>query len=342
MKGKLGAHQNLIFLGVFLMMTVLTAGNIFWYFSQNSDAGEKVLVAAQGSACGFGEPGEEVQSNTNVNADTSTEVVSSEPVVAHIRTYCTVVSPDEVDSAETNPTPEPVEDTILQEEPSPELILPVDSEVQAIESNDPVEEITPDQESLDLDVSVPESLEIEPVNNEPVEFTDTNFEAVIRDAIGKSEGPVFPSDMEAITFLKAADLNIKDINGLEHCVNLISLNLRDNLIVDITPLANLTSLNHLVLSENYINDISALANLGSLNGLYLRGNSIRDITPLGNLTNLSKLYLWVNHVNDISILVDNNVLGTGDTLNLEGNPLNTPSLNESIPQLQERGVAVVW
>jgi len=48
-----------------------------------------------------------------------------------------------------------------------------------------------------------------------------------------------------------------------------------------------------------------------------------------------------NSIVDISPLVANSGLSEGDTVYLRGNPLSDTSLNEYIPQLEERGVKVI-
>ncbi len=132
-----------------------------------------------------------------------------------------------------------------------------------------------------------------------VNFPDPNLEAVIREAIGKPTGLIYESDLEGLTSLSAIYKDIADLTGLEHCINLTWLDLRNNRISDISALAGLTSLNYLNLDYNSISDVSHLANLTNLKWLYLSRNMISDISPLGNLTNL--LYLYI-HTNQISVL----------------------------------------
>jgi Leucine-rich repeat (LRR) protein len=136
-------------------------------------------------------------------------------------------------------------------------------------------------------------------------FPDPNLEAAIREAIGKPEGPIYPSDLEGLTYLDANERNIADLTGLEYCTDLIELRLQYNQISDISPLANLTNLTDLWLGScwpgiNQISDLSPLANLTNLLVLYLDGNQISDISPLANLTNLTDLSLQGNQISDLS------------------------------------------
>jgi len=76
--------------------------------------------------------------------------------------------------------------------------------------------------------------------------------------------------------------------------------------------------------------------------LYLGTNQISDLSPLSNLTNLQALYLNNNQIVDISPLVENEGLAEGDTINLQGNPLSAEAVNTLIPELQDRGVEVLY
>jgi len=134
---------------------------------------------------------------------------------------------------------------------------------------------------------------------EGVAFPDPNLEAVIREAIEKPTGPIYESDLEGLTSLSATYKDIADLTGLEYCINLTWLDLRNNRISDISALAGLTSLTYLNLDYNSISDVSHLANLTELKWLYLSRNMISDISPLGNLTGLLFLYI---HTNQISVL----------------------------------------
>ena len=134
--------------------------------------------------------------------------------------------------------------------------------------------------------------------SEVVSFPASTLEAAVRDAIGKSSGPITDSDLETLASLDASGKDIDDVSGLQSCPNLTSLRLRDNRISDIAPLAALTS----------------------LHDLDLRGNQVGDLSPL----------------------VANPGLGSGDVINLCGNPLSPDSMDVHIPELQNRGVTVIY
>ncbi len=155
---------------------------------------------------------------------------------------------------------------------------------------------------------------------EQVTFPDTNLEAAIREAINKPKGSIYTFDLESLTVLQAWERGISDLTGLEYCLKL----------------------QWLELANNNISDISSLAGLTNLYWLNLGGNNISDISALAGLTNLQELLLEDNNINDISPLVANSGLSARDNVNLRGNPLSAISANVYIPQLEVRGVTVVY
>ena len=135
---------------------------------------------------------------------------------------------------------------------------------------------------------------------------------------------------------------ISSISPLANLTSLTVLYLCKNQLGDISPLANLTDLTQLGLSYNQISDISYLTNLTSLTYLSLHSNQISNISPLAGLTNLKWLYLGNNNIEDISPLVENDGLGMGDRVYLEGNPLSVASESIYIPELEDRDVIVYF
>ena len=150
-------------------------------------------------------------------------------------------------------------------------------------------------------------------------FTDPNLEAVIREAVGKPTGDIYPSDLEGLTSLDARERNITDLAGLERCTSLTYLSLEGNQISDISPLANLTSLTGLGLSGYQIADISPLVDLTRLTWLSLYDTQISDISPLAKLTSLTSLHLDCNQISHISPLAN---LTSLTFLNLDGNQIS--------------------
>ena len=180
-----------------------------------------------------------------------------------------------------------------------------------------------------------------------VDIPDPNLRAAIEINLGKAEGdPIASAEMETLTHLQARNANISDLTGLEFATNLTSLDLgygeggTSHAVKDLSPLADLTQLTRLHLPGKSISDISAVTGLTNLTWLNLWGNPISDISPVAGLTNLINLYLGNNNISDISPLVANTGLGSGDTVNVQYNPLSYQSIHTHIPTLQSRGVTV--
>ena len=177
----------------------------------------------------------------------------------------------------------------------------------------------------------------------PVAIPDKNLRAAVENALSKKPGqPIAPADMATLTLLDAPKANISDLNGLEHATNLTILSLWDNSISDISSVSGLTNLTRLALGGNAVSDISPLAGLTRLTDLHLPGNRIGDISIVAGLANLRYLYLGGTNISDISPLVANTGLGSGDTVNVQRNPLSYLSIHTHIPALQSRGVTVEY
>jgi len=182
----------------------------------------------------------------------------------------------------------------------------------------------------------------EPSDNYEVIFPDPNLELAVRDAVGKLDGTLYATDVASITKLHAPLKGIRDLTGIEQCINLGEIAMSGNEITDLSPLANLTGrlirvyddgklvreytelriflpnnnitkipdLSKLAsvteitidLSYNKIEDISPLADLPNIVALWLFCNRISDISPLKGLTHLGGLNLWNNSISDISPL----------------------------------------
>lgn len=149
---------------------------------------------------------------------------------------------------------------------------------------------------------------------------DTNFEAAIRDAIGKSTGFITLEDLQGLTSFSADMTDITSIQGIKYMENLVILNLASNMITDIAELAFLTQLEALSLDENALADISALFGLTNLLNLSLRYNNIDDLSPLADLTHIKELYLSNNLIVDLEPLFG---LISLETLFLDDNAVAT-------------------
>ena len=202
----------------------------------------------------------------------------------------------------------------------------------------------------------------------PATIPDDSLHAVILDSLHSlgmaSNDTVTVSDMLHLTRLDAPNKGIRTLTGLEFAINLDTLDLRNNRITaidslgrlthlkklslggngisDIASLARLTNLTWLWLSYNTISDIDSLANLTDLTWLGLGDNRISDISSLSGLTNLTRLGLSNNRITNLRPLVNNEGLGSGDKVDVRGNPLSAASRTSYIPTLRGNSVTVTF
>ena len=147
------------------------------------------------------------------------------------------------------------------------------------------------------------------INNKIINIPDKALKAAINRELGQSkDSNITKSQLESLTGIYAPNYNINDITGIEYCINLRALDLKDNNISDISALSNLIKLRKLYLENNNISDISALKNLNELDDLDLNNNNISDISALSNMDKLYWLDLSNNNISDISALRNSNKL----------------------------------
>ncbi len=107
--------------------------------------------------------------------------------------------------------------------------------------------------------------------------------------------------------------------------------------ITVADMQTLAALN--ATSEN-IRNLTGLETATNLTELGLIDNNISDLSPLAGLTKLITLNLRDNFISDLRPLVANTGLGSGDWIDVRGNPLSHASINTHIPTLQSRRVTV--
>jgi len=147
-------------------------------------------------------------------------------------------------------------------------------------------------------------------------FPDANLARCVR-ATAKTNA-------QYVETLKCFQCGIRDLTGIEHLVNLMSLDLHFNEISrgtdlatlrrlkelhiglnacpDIAFLSTMTTLQSLTLFDNEIEDCSAVVHLVNLEVLHLRFNEIEDISPISNLSKLKELSISANLIDDLTPL----------------------------------------
>lgn len=84
----------------------------------------------------------------------------------------------------------------------------------------------------------------------PVEVADAHLAQALREALSKPQGELTNADLAGIKFLNLHDQNIAQLDGLQHCVFLETLNLTHNQVTDLEPIMALGMLAKVYLSHN--------------------------------------------------------------------------------------------
>ncbi len=138
---------------------------------------------------------------------------------------------------------------------------------------------------------------------EDVTIPDPNFSAVIRDALGKPNGPLTQLDMLGLTNLSAIFRNITNVQGLEAAQNLVTLDLQDNRITSFDFPTNLTKLTLLDLSENRFPQLT-LPGLTNLTTLRLEAGTLTNLSLSAGMTKLTSLRVGFNQLSSLALPLD--------------------------------------
>jgi Leucine-rich repeat (LRR) protein len=172
-------------------------------------------------------------------------------------------------------------------------------------------------------------------------FTDIQLENAI-----KSSEKIFSNTIDKDTLEKITDLNlenkgIKDLKGIEKCINLKRLILANNSIKNIQPIVNLKELEELDLTSNPIENIEPikdLINLRSLTfGQHTTGETIKakitTLEPLRKLINLEVLRLGHLKLNQIDLSPISQLKNLKE-LNLQGTGISDLSSIQNLTNLE--------
>lgn len=135
-----------------------------------------------------------------------------------------------------------------------------------------------------------------------ISFNDKNLENAVKEAVGKKNGELVPSDLVAIKELDLSDKGIKSLQGTQYFVNLVRLDMSGNMIEDLEPLRTLTKMKTLLLSSNLLVDITPLQYLSNLEYLNLDNNKVYDLTPLLQVVHLKQLSLMQNNISNTILI----------------------------------------
>lgn len=115
-----------------------------------------------------------------------------------------------------------------------------------------------------------------------VYIPDKALQSAVRASLGKPLGILTRADLRRVREIQAPNLNIRNLEGLQHCESLTVLNLRGNQVLSLAPLNGLRNLVRVDLSDNRVQVIEAAAGWFFLEELRLNGvdNNIWDWQPL--------------------------------------------------------------
>ena len=100
-----------------------------------------------------------------------------------------------------------------------------------------------------------------PVEELPIEVGFPVEELPIEVGFPAADVPLLPNELTLLTTLDASSRGISDLRGIEHAMQLETLNLRNNRITDVSPLVGLTLLRRLVLDGNPVENPEILFRL---------------------------------------------------------------------------------
>lgn len=166
-----------------------------------------------------------------------------------------------------------------------------------------------------------------------VQFPDKNLEAALRALVFEKKSnaeELTEDDLRKISTLEAKGRGIQNLAGLEHCTNLLLLDVAGNEVSDLAPIKSLVNLQSLTLANNKITDLVPLMELDKLQYLNLSGNQIRLLQPLSAMTKLSALYLAENQIENVAPLAG---LTRLSSLDLAKNKISDIAPLANIPRL---------
>ena len=166
---------------------------------------------------------------------------------------------------------------------------------------------------------------IDEVNNasdsQKVDIPDPNLKQGLYSALNKDiTTPITVGELKKITELSPeqcaphnsceSTLKVKNLEGIQYCINIEKLSLAYQRCTDITPLATLKKLKHLDIrglsddSGKRLTDISPLKELVNLEFLNIRQARAENLNDLKNLTKLKELDVNANYIENIDFLKD--------------------------------------
>ena len=168
----------------------------------------------------------------------------------------------------------------------------------------------------------------------PSIFPDPGLEKAVRAEVFEkrsNQEPITAEDVAHISRVMGRNANICDLSGLEHCIELRSLDLTGNHVTDLQPLSNLKRLQSVTLSSNELTDLTPLITVTTIQHLEVADNQLTDLSPLKTLVNLRSLYASGNQLTSLDPVVELTKLWT---LDVSDNSITDPTVLSGCESLQ--------
>ncbi|WP_406710959.1 HtaA domain-containing protein [Trueperella pyogenes] len=138
-----------------------------------------------------------------------------------------------------------------------------------------------------------------------------------------SQLPITNKTLEGIQALNCQGLQIKSLEGLQHAINLDSVNFFRNEITDLSPLSEAKKLTSVKLDSNYLTNLNALKDMKGIETLRASDNLLTDISAVKNMPKLYDLMLDHNRLSDITQLPEKGKLNNAlEVLSLAHNKIS--------------------
>ena len=130
---------------------------------------------------------------------------------------------------------------------------------------------------------------------------DPELDQIVRGVLGLDfdDPPTTRADVKRLTHLSASYRSIRSISGLQHAVNLRTLDLSNSSISELPGLSKLKKLESLNIDSNPLSKVS-LSNLPNLTELRLRNNTLSEVS-LSNLKSLKYLVVESSTISKLSL-----------------------------------------
>ncbi|SDS25061.1 HtaA domain-containing protein [Corynebacterium timonense] len=133
-----------------------------------------------------------------------------------------------------------------------------------------------------------------------VDIADARLEACIRSQADIAPNvPMTNKALEGLEALSCPKLGITHLQGLEHAVNLASVNLRGNKLRDIAPLRQAKRLVVVDVSENELTSIAELSGATALQQLRAEQNWLHDVSVVTEFSALDVLDVSHNRISNL-------------------------------------------